>query len=227
MFEITINENKETVFNGEFDLGIVGTFKDEMVSVNFDIKNYLEEPDDEQYEKYSGYINPCMNEKEIGIGLTRYYKNKYDNIQNHIQEINERLLIHLFNDMIDTDFEFWIEDDGHPEFLIAENMPECDEDEIGDKIYEGLCEKFSDIFCDEECRLDCGEISIREFVSKNFLMIDLDKFIEGIYPTYMALGGYSDDIAFQCCSKYCNFGIACEATAVIRDDLKFEGWDNF
>lgn len=228
MIQIIYKGNNKYVFKGSIDFGVLGKFKNDMVKIDFNMHDLYDDRHDyviDQYKPLREYVNKDMNEKEIAQGLTEFYSKKIEDIKENLNDIVERYLINVFDDMIDADFEFWEEEDGYSEFIIPEKMPQCLPQELAGKIYtmEGFNE-FARLY-EKEDGYDIGEMPIREYINKYFPMIDYDKLIEGIYPQYINFEG--NYFYLQCDSAYCDYGIVCSACATYIGDYTIDEWHNF
>ena len=228
MIKVIYEDKNKYAFKGTIDLGILGKFENDMVEINFDIKDLYNDRRDylvEQYKPLRGFISKDMSEEEIAEGLTIFYNHKIQEIYNNLDEIIERYLINVFDDMIDADFEFWEDAGEFSRFIIPEKMPECPYEEIAEHIYtmEGFNE-FARLY-EREDNYDIGEIPIKEYINKYFPMIDYDKLLEGIVPEYLIFEG--NYFYIQCNSEDCDYGIVCSACAGYVGDYTVQEWHNF
>lgn len=114
---------------GSFTMGLAGTyinetFEDGIITVEPTLDDILEELDDEDSPLF-----PYLNDKprdgdSIAKGLAEYYNQKEREAAEHVKEINDNLLFHLFEDLYGSGsavggFPFWIND------CIIKDCPDC------------------------------------------------------------------------------------------------------
>lgn len=97
---------------GSFTMGLAGTyvnetFEDEIITVEPTLDDILEELDDEDSPLF-----PYLNDKprdgdSIAKGLAEYYNQKEREAAEHVKEINDNLLFHLFEDLYGSGYPFW------------------------------------------------------------------------------------------------------------------------
>ena len=214
MINIEMKDGK-FVINGTFDLGYMGTYKDDQISFYSKIEEIKDW--DILGERNIG------NDEELAVFLTEYYNNFEKKIQKNIKQVNDNFLQKIICWFYDTGAAFWDID----EITIKENIPkEMEEDDDYD-IYEAYDEKLTEIdneFYDTPNDGSIEKTDVEAFIRKSFPMLDLDKLIHGIVPEYLGL--HDGGVSFQCSD---DFGkeVLCCAYDQLDEDLTFTDWHNF
>lgn len=227
-------DNQFKVTSGIVNLGYMGTYNTENIEVDFekDTMEYIFNPkeDDnyylETYAPLKPYLRPDMTNDEIAKGLTDFYNARIENINKHQVELNQVFLINLLEDDCGSGFPFWEE---CSDYIIENNMPDCDEDDIEDEIYnEDVVDIVDNLFNEIEEKCCNGEIDsstpVEDVYRKYFPMFDIDKFLSDIYGEYLNLD--NANVIFQCSGKGQALEIACGAYAQITVNNSFYDWHN-
>lgn len=140
MIEVTYQDDRFLV-KGSFALGLAGiftnqTFDDTMLEISDDydyICQELAKPKSWDYQPLFPYLkadNPTP--QLIAAGLAAYYNQKEREAQQHIKEINDCLLYHLFENLENCAYTFW----EIPEAVVPGSLAACDPDELESLIYD-------------------------------------------------------------------------------------------
>ncbi|EKQ52395.1 MULTISPECIES: hypothetical protein [unclassified Clostridium] len=239
MIKIERSENGELHFIGEFNLGALGKYTDEIIEFNVDnfapLTNELDFDSDDtesmyyknRFSRLEKIISLEMNEDEKLEKLAEFYEEKQKEVIEHLGMIEDRFLKYILQDFVDCDFPFWEEADGSiTSFIIPEKMPNLlinDEDEIIKMVYGNIPNNIYELI-DPDYEPDKSVISAKEICLKYFPMIDVDKLISTIYPDIIVLNG--DILIFQCSSNVGDGMIICSAYDEILPNYKFDDWHN-
>lgn len=135
MVEIICQDGK-FLAKGSFTMGLAGTyvnesFEDESITVHLTLDYILKELDNENSFRMKPLF-PYLKDKprdgsSIAKGLAEYYNQKEKEAAEHVKEINDNLLFHLFWNLEACGFEF-----REIEEAVAEG---CDTDDLDDDPY--------------------------------------------------------------------------------------------
>ncbi len=115
MIEVICREDKFLV-RGTFSLGIMGTFTNKeftdageitIEDTVSDILEELEDADSFYYQPLFPYLQGKTDGAEIAKGLAAYYNQKEKEAQQHIKQINDCVLYHLFEELEGCAYPFW------------------------------------------------------------------------------------------------------------------------
>ena len=214
MVKVYVEDGKFKV-KGTFDLGYIGLYKDDMISVDCDCSDIRDEWDG----IYEMSQNGELTDEDIAAELTKRFNKAEEKIQKNIRMINNEFLYRIYDDMDGCGREFWEREELR--------VPGFDYDDPDFDFYSiplksrgytgyGVGEPN-----DGSVEKDDFEASLRE----NAPMFNLDGFIKGIKPESMTL---SDNyISFQCSDIY-DWALICGAYDRIKlEDLKFMDWHNY
>ena len=224
---IEIKYDEETkefiVTKGIVDLGYMGVYLHDMITVSFEKEDFFEEYEDQHW---SG-INKSMVDEEIGRILTQYCNKRIENLYRHLNELNNCFLAYLFDDMVGAGYHFWEQKEGIPSFLITEKMPQVAEEDLEHAIFtHDICKKMElNDYYETPNNGTVKKVDFEQLVKDCFPMIDINKLVSNIYGEYMYID--MEEAVFQCSSDDCDLGIACGACAVIKKDNSFFDWHNF
>ena len=212
--EITL-EDGEIVVSGSLNLGYIGIFEDEQIELDDTIEEIRE------WDIVTENLDEDCTDEQIIEFLNKYFNSFADRITQNIININNTFLLYVFDDMINTEFDFReIE-----ELYIEEKNYFASELDISE-IYKASGQALSPLAVYFESPND-GRVPkghIETVLSACFPMFDLDCFIGNIEPECSGLSDGS--ISFQCSDGFDNV-ILCGAYAVIDEDLSFSDWHNF
>jgi hypothetical protein len=223
MPEVIINKDNELCFKGEFNIGLLGTFKDKNVTIQLS-KEYIE-----KFNLFGTDMKPDITK------INQYIKNKQEQINNNIELIENKFLKYLFNDYFSCGDSFWadLENDDLCSFIIKEKMPKPDNNErysdysYAIKVFTAKSDKIfyksmNPLYDDIDDYLNNSNLDMKEFIRTYFPMINLDLFMKSLRGETCQL---TDDILTFCCSNpeygYCS---VCAAYAEISNDLIFSDW---
>lgn len=212
--EITL-EDGEIVVSGSLDLGYIGVFEGEQIELD----NTLEEI--REWDIVTENLDEdCTDEKIIEF-LNQYFNSFADRITQNIDNINGTFLLYLFDDMMNTEFDFREID----ELYIKEKDFYNSQMDIAE-IYKASGQALSSLAPYFEMPND-GSVPkghLEAVFRGCFPMFDLDCLIENIEPECIGLSDGS--ISFQCSDGFDNV-ILCGAYAELDEDLSFNDWHNF
>lgn len=212
--EITL-EDGEIVVSGSLDLGYIGIFEDEQIELDDTLEEIRE------WDIVTENLDEDCTDEEIIEFLNQYFNSFADRITQNIININNTFLLYVFDDMINTEFDFREID----ELYIEEKNFYSSEMDISE-IYKASGQALSSLAPYFESPND-GSISkghIETVLRACFPMFDLDCLIENIEPECIGLSDGS--ISFQCSDGFDNV-ILCGAYAELDEDLSFSDWHNF
>ncbi len=228
-------ENQEfKIVEGCVDLGYLGIYSTQQMSINFDWENYKNEFWNEEnswrYKKYEpirNYLSQDMNNEQVAEGIEEYYNHRLQNIKENQIEINQNFLVEVFDDICGCGYPFWEDGDDLAPFIIKENMP-TDKD-LFKSIYTheavNTVNRAHSVYEESPNNGTKDKINIEELINKYFPMIDIEKLVSEIKAEYLNFNGVN--ISFQCDSSVCDNGIICSAYAEIHPDNSFHDWHNF
>ncbi|MCM1165628.1 MAG: hypothetical protein NC299_06650 [Lachnospiraceae bacterium] len=201
MVEIICKDDMFLV-KGSFTLGLAGTFvnesfEDENISIEPELDDILEELEDEESFAESPLF-PFLKDKpldgdSIAEGLAAYINQKEKEAAEHVAEINDNLLFHLFEDLEGCAYPFW-----EIEEAVAEGY---DPEELDESIYRsGNVNAFSDYF---DKRPNNGTVERVDFETKLrewYPMFNFDGLYENIEPEAITFDG--EYLEFQFSDKW-------------------------
>ena len=212
--EITL-EDGEIVVSGSLNLGYIGVFEDEQIELDDTLEEIRE------WDIVTENLDEDCTDEEIIEFLNQYFNSFADRITQNIININNTFLLYVFDDMINTEFDFREID----ELYIEEKNFYSSEMDISE-IYKASGQALSSLApyfeMPNDGRVPKGHL---EAVFRGcFPMFDLDCLIENIEPECIGLSDGS--ISFQCSDGFDNV-ILCGAYAELDEDLSFSDWHNF
>ena len=212
--EITL-EDGEVKVKGSLDLGYIGVFEGEQIELDDTLEEIRE------WDIVTENLDEDCTDEEIIEFLNQYFNSFADRITKNIININNTFLLYVFDDMINTEFDFREID----ELYIEEKNFYSSEMDISE-IYKASGQALSSLApyfeTPNDGRVPKGHL---EAVFRGcFPMFDLDCFIENIEPECIGLS--DGEISFQCSDSFDEL-ILCGAYAVIDEDLSFSDWHNF
>ncbi len=228
-------ENDEfKVVKGTVNLGYTGVYNTcniQLGSPNISLKKIFEpDKEDDYYTKtYSplkDYLRADMTNDEIAKGLSDFYNSRIKDINKHQTALNQLFLIYILYEHCFTNFPFWEE---CSDYVITDNMPDCDESDIEDEIYSDetvniVYKVFDDIYKRPNNGKVDNSTPAEDIYRKYFPMFNLNKFLSDIEGEYLT---FKDaNISFQCSGKGQALEIACGAYAQITADNSFYDWHN-
>jgi hypothetical protein len=184
--EITL-EDGEIVVSGSLDLGYIGIFEDEQIELDDTLEEIRE------WDIVTENLDEDCTDEEIIEFLNQYFNSFADRITQNIININNTFLLYVFDDMINTEFDFREID----ELYIEEKNFYSSEMDISE-IYKASGQALSSLApyfeTPNDGRVPKGHL---EAVFRGcFPMFDLDCLIENIEPECIGLS--DGEISFQC-----------------------------
>lgn len=216
---ITIQiQNKEVKVQGTFNMGYMGVYKDDDISLGAgdsleDIKLWDILSDNLDMEH-------CTNE-DIARFLTDYFNEFEKKIQQNSKQVNDNFLINVFSNMADCGLAFW----ENEKITIQDKLP----DDPEEKVYQPYWEEMDEILTEYDDVPNDGSLKktdVEALIRKNFPMLDLDALLTSIEPECLNL----DDgcICFQCFDNFdFDHKIMCAAYDELDENLAFSDWHNF
>ncbi|MGN0537791.1 MAG: hypothetical protein ACI4M3_07440 [Acutalibacteraceae bacterium] len=236
--KIIYSEEEKTfkVVGGIVDLGYMGVYKTENIQIAvFDgttLENVFNDKKQSQYysEVYKplrAYLRKDMANDEIAEGLEKFYNERIADINKHQIELNQIFLSHILDDIFSSGFPFWEE---CPDYTVTEKMPQCDEDDIYDFIFNDEANKMSqEIYAHYQEKTCIGAVDtstpVADFFRAYLPTLNLDKFLASICGEYLTLD--KANIVFECSGKGQAIDLACGAYAEITVSNSFYDWHNF
>lgn len=223
MFEITLKDNNEFCFKGEFSIGFLGTFIDNNVTV--DLSN-----------EFLVKIGACGIDKKTDLHkINQYFIRRQEEIKDNIGIIENTFLKFLFNDYFSCGDSFWADTDTDElcSFIIKEKMPKLEEDErysnfvYAEKVftsesdeafYQGKNPDYDEI----DDFLNNLSLDMKEYIKTYFPMISYDIFIKSIKEESCNL--FDETISFCCSNPECGYCSICAAAAEIREGFILGDW---
>lgn len=234
--EIVYNEKEESyeIIKGIVDLGYMGVYNTENISVEFDedsLECVLEADEDDNYdiEKYiplKPYLSENMSNDEIAKGLTAFYNTRISDIKKHQTALNQTFLAYILDDLRSCEYPLW---KNCKNYIIKDKMPKCNKKDLNDVFYNSeSCSAIERLYKELEEKANNGDIdnstSAEDIFKRFFPMFDLKKFLADINGKYLSLD--MSDISFQCSGEGQALQIACGAYAVITINNSFNDWHN-
>lgn len=221
------------VVNGVVDLGYMGVYGTDSIDVSFNeiafAKIFEEEDTDYYREVYLPlklYLNKDMTKDEIAKGLTAFYNARITGIKKHQTALNQTFLAYILDDLSGCAFPLW---EDCKDYIIQENMPKCDEDDLYDVFYsDEAVSAINTLFGELYERPNNKEIDnstpAEDIFRKYFPMFNLEKFLSDIYSEHLNFD--MANISFQCSGEGQGIEIACAAYAQITINNSFYDWHN-
>lgn len=213
MLEIKVM-NGELKINGTFDLGYMGTYKDNQISVYCNLQKIRE------WDIITSKLDAAnCSDDEIANYLTEYFNEFEKLIHQNKKQVNDNFLLKVILDMEACGNPFWeIE-----EITVKDALPpQPDED-----VYEPNWDATAELSDEYEGSPNDGTVKktdVEATLKSLFPMLNWDKLIASIVPEYLGLqdGG----ISFQCSD---GFGeqLLCGAYDELDEQLTFTDWHNF
>lgn len=234
--EIVYNEKEESyeIIKGIVDLGYMGVYNTENISVEFDEDSLdcvleADEDDDCDIEKYiplKPYISENMSNEEMAKGLTAFYNARIADIKKHQTALNQTFLAYILDDLYKCGFSLWKE---CKDYIIKDKMPKCDKKDLNNLFYsDESCNAIVQLYKELNDKANNGDIDnstpAEDIFKRYFPMFNLEKFLADISGEYLSFD--MADISFQCSGKGQALQIACGAYAVITINNSFEDWHN-
>lgn len=234
--KIVYSEKDESyqVVKGVVDLGYMGVYNTENISVEFDedsLECILEadEEDDYDIEKYiplKPYLSENMSNEEIAKGLTEFYNTRIADIKKHQTALNQTFLAYILDDLYKSGYPLWKE---CKDYIIKDKMPKCDKKDLNNLFYNSeSCNAIEQLYKELKDKANNGDInnstSAEDVFKRYFPMFNLEKFLADISGEYLNLD--MADISFQCSGKGQALQIACGAYAIITINNSFDDWHN-
>ena len=214
MVTVYVEDGKFKV-KGTFDMGYIGLYKDDQISIDADCSDIRDEWD----SVYEMTEKGDVTDEEIAAFLTDKLNMAEDKIQTNIRMINNEFLYRIYDDMDGCGREFW----------------EREELRIPDFDYDDPDFNFYSLSFDGDGYTGYGQGEpndgsvpkgdFEESLRRVGYMFNLDNFIKGIEPEHICL--HEDEISFQCSDIYDNALICAAYDRIQLDDLSFTDWHNY
>ncbi|WP_252213611.1 MULTISPECIES: hypothetical protein [unclassified Clostridium] len=209
MFQIKIDDNNNLYCNNSIDLGFLGTYNSDMISIE-------EEVCFSEIEK-----TVSKREEEMKI-LTEKYNTFISNVNENIDKIKNQFIMWLFEDLTDTYFEFWeCSNAEFPSFIIKDKIPEIINEET---LYDKISGKNYEEACNEVFNKPVDTISGIDVFNKYLPMIDVEKLLSTIMPSFMELSEYG--LEFEINSNECDGYLLLATVGRIDNEFNLEVYDN-
>ncbi|MDR5587432.1 hypothetical protein [Clostridium aquiflavi] len=209
MFQIKIDDNNNLYCNNSIDLGFLGTYNSDMISIK-------EEVCFSEIEK-----TVSKREEEMKI-LTEKYNTFISNVNENIDKIKNQFIMWLFEDLTDTYFEFWeCSNAEFPSFIIKDKIPEIINEET---LYDKISGKNYEEACNEVFNKPVDTISGIDVFNKYLPMIDVEKLLSTIMPSFMELSEYG--LEFEINSNECDGYLLLATVGRIDNEFNLEVYDN-
>ncbi|HBZ6636167.1 MULTISPECIES: hypothetical protein [Clostridium] len=209
MFQIKIDDNNDLYCNNSIDLGFLGTYNSDMISIE-------EEVCFSEIEK-----TVSEREEEMKI-LTEKYNTFISNVNENIAKIKNQFIMWLFEDLTDTYFEFWeCSNAEFPSFIIKDKIPEIINQET---IYDKISGKNYEDACNEVFNKPVDTISGIDVFNKYLPMIDIETLLSTIIPSFMELSEYG--LEFEINSNECDGYLLLATVGRIDNEFNLEVYDN-
>lgn len=230
MIEVKVVDN-EFFIRGSFDLGYAGKYiNKDFSNKGIEILDTYEEVVEDYTENYGSWHilksyleDKELNEENVAKAISEYYNGVEVRAQKSIKQINDNLLINVFDDMVGCSNKFW----EIPNACIKEKMPNCQEEAYNEVIYQPHWKEI-DALSKEYYRTPNNNSLKKSDVEKRlreiFPMFDMDAFLKGIRPEILCLQG--ETFSFQCSDSW-GKDIMCAAYDELDVEFTFTDWHNF
>ncbi|MBZ9692287.1 hypothetical protein [Clostridium sp. M14] len=209
MFQIKIGDNNKLYCNNSIDLGFLGTYNSDMISIEEEVS----------FSKIEKTV--AEREEEVRI-LAKKYNTFIFNVNENIAKIKNQFIIWLFEDLTDTYFEFWqCSNAQFPSFIIKDKIPEIINEET---IYAKISGENYEEVCNEVFNKPVNTVSGIEVFNKYLPMIDVEKLLSTIIPSFIKLSEYG--LEFEINSDECNGYLLLATVGRINNELNLEVYDN-
>lgn len=216
MIKIEITDGELSI-RGKFNLGYMGIYKDEQISIYDDVSEIR------KWDIVKYHFDSAFTDNELAEYLTEYFNNFEAKIQANIKQVNNNFLINTYEWAEGTGLVFWEVPEITNRKYILKNA-----DEDFDP-YEPLCHHTEKIMQEYEDTPNDGSIQktdVEAFLRENIPLFNLDAFLAGIIPEYMSFG--DGNITFQCSDSIdSEHKILCGAYNELDENLTFCDWHNF
>lgn len=203
MIEVTYQDDRFLV-KGSFALGLAGiftnqTFDDTMLEISDDydyICQELAKPKSWDYQPLFPYLkadNPTP--QLIAAGLAAYYNQKEREAQQHIKEINDCLLYHLFENLENCAYPFW----EIPEAVVPGSLAACDPDELESLIYDQpeYIYHWASAFYDQPNNGTVPKPDVEARLRAAYPMFNFDELFQSIIPEGLVFQGRFIEFQFS------------------------------
>lgn len=209
---LKFSEDKEEVYwDKTVDLGIMGKFEEISIDLyGCDIAGVTED----------------MNEEEKLSKISKYYGERFKELEADVKYINEQFLIWIINNLCDTEYPFWEfgfrdkSNKKYPEYIIEEEMKKF-EDENGQVIHDfnnpSLVYKKIQEY---KVNINKDNLTSYEIVAKYLPVLDFKKLVATIEAD--SLDTYEEKIHFQVSSEVCGGLLLCATYGTIYENNKLE-----
>ncbi len=204
------------VVNGEFDFGYMGIYKDEQIEIYGDIDEIR------YWDIVEDHFDGDFTEEQLADFLTEYFNNFEKRIQANVKQVNDNFLVDVYLWLDEMRPAFWKE----LSITNAEYLPENLEN-FNPYVFQVETDKILQEYNDASCDDNIERTDIEDFLRRNFPMLNLDNFINGIIPENL----YFDDsnISFECSDSIENpeCKILSGASNTMNEEMKFFDFHNF
>ncbi|MCB2313369.1 hypothetical protein LGL55_19790 [Clostridium tagluense] len=211
MIKIRINKDGEACWNESVNLGILGEF--DTICIDLDACAIAEIKDD-------------MSEVGQLIKISKYYGDRFKELEAEFKYINEQFLMWIITHLCDIEYPFWefgFRDKGskkYPDYIVEEEMKRF-EDENGQVIHDLQNPSFVykkiqkyNVYTNKD------NLTSYEIVDKYLPILDLKKLVDTIEAG--SIDTYEDEIHFQVGSEVCGGLLLCATYGTIYEDNKLE-----
>ncbi|PEF26061.1 hypothetical protein [Bacillus pseudomycoides] len=208
---IKIDRDGEAYWSETVDLGVLGKFNS--IFINLDGCDITGATDD-------------MSQEEKIEKATKYYGNRFKELEANVCFINEQFLMWIITHLCDIEYPFWEfgdEDEGsedYPDYIVKEEIKKF-EDENGQlkhdpyspsPIYKEIQEY--NAYNNE------GNLSSYEIIAKYLPVLDFKKLVDTIRAN--SIDTYGDNINFQVSSEVCGGMLLCATYGTIYTNNELE-----
>lgn len=219
MVKVTI-KGEEYSIKGTFDLGYIGLFKDDKISLHH-LEDIISDREGRWWDEAVEIFGiKGTSDEDISEALTIYINNFEAKIQKNIKEINNNLIAKFAEQWEDCGTPFWEASD---ELFIPERMQEFEEIQETDDFEDTISDIVAD-YIEEPNNGTMEKIDAEAEMRRLFPLFDWDKFLGNMKPK-VAGPDYNGHFYFEI---YDGFGanIFCSAVGEFDDELRLLGWDN-
>jgi hypothetical protein len=209
---LKISKNGEEVyFDKVVDLGAMGKF--DHISIDL-------------YGCETTGIKDDMPEKEKFSKISKYYGDRFKELESDVNYINEQFLMWIITHLCDIEYAFWEfgfrnkESKKYPDYIIEEEMKKF-EDENGQVMHD--LQNPSPVYKkiqEYNVYTNKDNLTSYEIVAKYLPMLDLKKLVATIEAD--SLDTYEEEIHFQVSSKVCGGMLLCATYGTIYENNKLE-----
>lgn len=181
---------------GEVDLGVLGRFKDGMITVDLDGCEVVgldeDSPEDERIEK-----------------LSSYYEERFDQLAAAKDSLSEQFMMWMIEYLCDLEYPFWKKgsDQSYPSYIRVNEMDKY-KDSKGNIAEDADLKSliYSDIL-EYDVYNNADGLKSHEIAEKYLPVLDFMQMVSTIQPEYLST--CEEEISFQVGSRICNGLLFC------------------